>query len=88
MQIKNEMPCFDPKDVIFVTNKWDTIDSQYDVEEEKEALWQKINMDLKKKWVHVREENVFRMNITHVSKTKSIIYYNFLLNVYVLLIDC
>lgn len=79
MQIKNEMPCFDPKDVIFLTNKWDTIDSQYDVEKEKEELWQKINIDLKRKWAHVREENVFRMNITHVSKTVSVINDKFLL---------
>lgn len=77
MQIKNEMPCFDPQDVIFLTNKWDTIDSQYDVEKEKEELWQKTNMDLKRKWVHVREENVFRMNITHVSKIVSIINDNY-----------
>lgn len=67
MQIKNEMPCFDPQDVIFITNKWDTIDSQYDVEKEKEDLWKKINMVLKKQWSHVKEGNVFRMNITRVS---------------------
>lgn len=66
------MPCFDPKDVIFLTTKWDTIDSQYDVEKEKEELWQKIKMDLKKKWVYFREENVFQMNITHVSIEVSI----------------
>lgn len=23
----NEMPCFDPQDVIFITNKWDTIEN-------------------------------------------------------------
>lgn len=76
MQIKSEMPCFDPEDVIFVTNKWDTIDTLYNVEKEKEALWQDINKDLERKWVHVREENVFRMSVTHVSNTTSIIYYN------------
>lgn len=69
MQIKNEMPCFDPEDVIFITNKWDSIRSQFNVEKEREQLWKNINMDLRKKWPHVKESHIFRMNFldVHVS---------------------
>lgn len=42
------MPCFDPEDVIFITNKWDSIRSQFDVDKEREELWEKIKIDLKK----------------------------------------
>lgn len=65
-QIKNEMPCFDPEDVIFITNKWDSIRSQFDVEKEREELWEKIKMDLKKKWPNVKDSHIFRMNFLDV----------------------
>lgn len=65
-QIKNEMPCFDAEDVIFITNKWDSIRSQFDVEKEREELWKKIKMDLKKKWPNVKDSHIFRMNFLDV----------------------
>lgn len=65
-QIKNEMPCFDPEDVIFITNKWDSIRSQFDVEKEREELWEKIKIDLKKKWPNVKDSHIFRMNVLDV----------------------
>lgn len=63
---KNEMPCFDPEDVIFITNKWDCIRSQLDVEKEKEKVWEKTKRDIKRKWEFVKEEHIFRMNCLDV----------------------
>lgn len=60
------MPCFDPEDVIFITNKWDSIRSQFDVEKEREELWEKIKIDLKKKWPNVKDSHIFRMNVLDV----------------------
>lgn len=64
---KDDMICFDPEDVIFITNKWDSVKSQLDVEEEKELLWEKLKKDIKSKWPFVREEHIFRMNTIEVS---------------------
>lgn len=64
---KNEMPCFDPEDVIFITNKWDCIRSQLDVEKEKEKVWEKTKRDIKRKWEFVKEEHIFKMNCLDVS---------------------
>lgn len=61
------MPCFDPEDVIFITNKWDCIRSQLDVEKEKEKVWEKTKRDIKRKWEFVKEEHIFRMNCLDVS---------------------
>lgn len=61
------MPCFDPEDVIFITNKWVSIRSQFDVEKEREELWEKIKIDLKKKWPNVKDSHIFRMNFLDVS---------------------
>lgn len=55
------MPCFDAEDVIFITNKWDSIRSQFDVKKEREELWKTIKMDLKKKWPNVKDSHIFRM---------------------------
>lgn len=63
---KDEMICFDPEDVIFITNKWDCIRSQLDVEEEKEKVWGEINKLIKSSWPFVREEHIFRMNCIDV----------------------
>lgn len=67
MQMKEEMPSFDPSDVIFVTNKWDSIRSQRSVIKEQEQLWKNINLDIEKAWPHVRKDHVFRMNTLDVS---------------------
>lgn len=61
------MPFFDPEDVIFITNKWDSIRSQFDVDKEREELWEKIKIDLKKKWPNVKDSHIFRMNFLDVS---------------------
>lgn len=61
------MPCFDPENVIFITNKWDGIRSMYGVEKTKKDLWEKINEDIKRYWPCVQEKHIFRMNIIDVS---------------------
>lgn len=67
MQLNDEMPCFDPQDVIFIVNKMDTIKSSRGPDIARENAWTKINNDLKKRWPQVRQEHVFRMNLIDVS---------------------
>lgn len=69
MQLKDEMPCFDPENVIFVTNKWDTIRSSVHSDEKaKETLWEKVNLNLDKYWPYKKEKkHIFRMNTIDVS---------------------
>lgn len=71
LSIDNEMPCFDPRDVLFVTNKWDTItscDSDSDDEEDRqvEKTWKDLKSKIKKNWSEVKEENIFKMSLKHV----------------------
>lgn len=54
------MPCFDAEDVIFITNKWDSIRSQFDVKKEREELWKTIKMDLKKKMAQCQRLTYFQ----------------------------
>lgn len=65
----NEMPCFDPKDVIFVTNKWDTIccDDDEDNEAERDRTWRSLKSELKKEWPKVQEGNIFKLNLKEVT---------------------
>lgn len=62
------MPCFDPKDVIFVTNKWDTIccDDDEDNEAERDRTWRSLKSELKKEWPKVQEGNIFKLNLKEV----------------------
>nr|XP_022312510.1 transmembrane GTPase fzo-like [Crassostrea virginica] len=65
----NEMTCFDPRDVIFVTNKWDTIKSDEDdsSEDETTKTWEFLKTDIKKMWRSVKEENIFKMSLSKIS---------------------
>lgn len=74
------MPCFNPKNVVFITNKWDLVKKQLDSsdednsdEEEEMGIFNKIKIDIKKKWPSLRERNIFRMILKDV-----IIYFIFL----------
>lgn len=65
------MPCFNPEDVIFLTNKWDSLntnntdeDSSDDDEESK--VWENIKSNVKQRWPSVRVENIFKMNLRDV----------------------
>lgn len=66
------MPCFDLEDVIFVTNKWDTIPKNDDSSEDDETYtWKTLESDIKRRWPFVKEENIFRMNLVEVILKKS-----------------
>ena len=63
------MPCFDPKDVIFITNKWDAIHQDIfdsDEEDEETKTWKNILSDIKSQWLEVNERNIFRLNLKEV----------------------
>lgn len=65
----NEMPCFDCENVIFITNKWDTInkvDSDSSEEDEETKTWNDLISEIKEKWPSVKEENIFKMNLKDV----------------------
>ena len=63
------MPCFDHKNVIFVTNKWDAIhqeESDSEEEDEETRTWKKTLSDIKSSWNEVNEKNIFRMSLKEV----------------------
>lgn len=63
------MPCFDCENVIFITNKWDTIyevDSDSSEEDEETKTWNDLISEIKEKWPSVKEENIFKMNLKDV----------------------
>lgn len=78
LQMDNEMPCFDPQDVIFITNKWDTIENNAEGSDENSSddddvkkTWEALKATIKKNWPSVKEENIYRMNLKDVSPHKS-----------------
>lgn len=73
------MPCFDPKDVIFITNKWDSLghsndESDEDSSDEHEVTetWNALQMMIRKKWPAVKEDHIFKLNLkrVNISRTK------------------
>lgn len=71
LQLQSEMPCFDPEDVIFITNKWDNIKIDEDVgdlEEEISNTWESIISEINTCWPVVKQEHIFRMNLLDVSR--------------------
>lgn len=73
LHLKNEMPCFDPRNAIFITNKWDTLYSEDDSsdEDEETKTWNTLKSDIKNRWPSVREELIFKMNLKDVSSGKT-----------------
>lgn len=69
------MPCLNAKDVIFLTNKWDTIKGEVNDEEERNKTWEIIQGDIKRYWRPVKDENIFRMNLTEVFTKGSLFTY-------------
>lgn len=76
------MPCFNPENVVFVTNKWDLVNKQIDSSdedssenegEEEIGIWENLKKDIKQKWPLVREEHIFKMILKDV-----IIYFIFI----------
>lgn len=72
--MENELPCFDVEDVIFVTNKWDTIPKyerdEDSSEDDETCTWKTLESDIKQTWPSVKEENIFRMNLKEVTLKK------------------
>ena len=65
------MPCFDPRDVIFITNKWNTIpkeESDSEEEDEETKTWKTIRTEIKARWPAVKEEYIYKMSLTEVHK--------------------
>lgn len=61
------MPCFDPREVIFLTNKWDAIKKEDTVGvNEHEKTWNAIIKKLKNEWAYLTEENVFKVSLEQV----------------------
>ena len=63
------MPCFDPRDVIFITNKWDTIpkeESDSEEEDEETKTWKNIRNVIKEKWPALNEEYIYKLSLTEV----------------------
>lgn len=73
LHLENEMPCFDPRNAIFITNKWDTLYSEDDSsdEDEETKTWNTLKSDIKNRWPSVREELIFKMNLKDVSSGKT-----------------
>ena len=69
----DEMPCFDPEDAIFITNKWDTIkieESEIDSgdESDKERTWHDVKSRIHERWPAVKDENIFQLSLCEVRK--------------------
>lgn len=69
--MNNEMPCFDPADVLFLTNKWDiatkgsTNDDSSD-EDGEVGIWTELKSDIRQCWRPVKEENIYKLSLTEV----------------------
>lgn len=69
------MPCFDPRDVLFLTNQWDIIgtdssssdDGDCKSEEEKAETWNTIKNKIEESWFCFDVTNVFRVSLQPVS---------------------
>ena len=68
------MPCFDPKNVLFITNKWDLLNKESKKstndssdEEEESMTWKNILSEIKEQWPSVQEDHIFKMNLHDVS---------------------
>lgn len=66
---------FDLEDVIFISNKWDQVsmfgyssdESDVDSEDENFSKWNCLKFDIKSIWPSVKEKNIFRTSLAHVS---------------------
>ncbi|XP_076114880.1 uncharacterized protein LOC143082838 [Mytilus galloprovincialis] len=81
---RSKMPCFNTEDVMFLTNKWDSIEkeeyrspSDDDDEEEEDNVdrenqhdktFRIINSKLKKGWPHIDPKNIFRISMKQMQR--------------------
>lgn len=59
---------FDPKDIIFMTNKWDHVMMFCDSSDEEDEIliWNKLKSDIRSNWANVKEKNIFRTSLRYV----------------------
>ncbi|XP_062597114.1 uncharacterized protein LOC134258579 [Saccostrea cucullata] len=70
---REKMPCFDHKEVLFVTNQWDIVEDDTDedegeenVESGKQRTWRIMKEKLTEGWPEINEENIFRVTLKQV----------------------
>lgn len=68
LQLDNEMPCFSPEDVIFITNKWDSLHTDADSsdEDEENKVLENTKSNIKNRWPSVKEDHIFKLNLKDV----------------------
>lgn len=66
---KKDLLCCESEDVIFITNKWDAIRCENEIERKAEIsrTWEAVKSDIQREWPSAKEENIFRINILEVS---------------------
>ncbi|XP_062589290.1 uncharacterized protein LOC134250941 [Saccostrea cucullata] len=70
---REKMPCFDHKEVLFVTNQWDIVDDDTDEDDEeensesgKQRTWIIMKEKLSEGWPEINEANIFRVTLKQV----------------------
>lgn len=66
LQANGKMPWFNVEDVLFVTNKWDTVRCVVSDDEQRNSTWEKLQKDIKEIWPSLNNKNIFRMNLVEV----------------------
>lgn len=64
----DEMVSFNPKDVIFLLNKWDTI--AHVEEKNREEYFEKTKKVIRKSWKEVDDSYIFQISAVKVFKKK------------------
>lgn len=66
LRAKKKMPWFKLEDVLFVTNKWDTIRCVVSDDKKRNSTWETLQKHIKDIWPHLNNKNSFRMNLIEV----------------------
>lgn len=66
LRAKKKMPWFKLEDVLFVTNKWDTIRCVVSDDKKRNSTWETLQKHIKDIWPHLNNKNIFRMNLIEV----------------------
>lgn len=84
MDNREKMPCFDPREVMFLTNQWDIIfndeypdedkDGKSHKDSQKAQTWNLIQSKLKNGWGWLNSGNVFRVSLRQVDKRDNNFY--------------
>lgn len=64
----DEMVSFNPKDVIFLLNKWDTI--AHVNEKKRKEYFEKTKKDIRTSWKETDDSYIFQISAVKVSKRK------------------